>query len=93
LKKNSRELGQNLKLNSNSSVQFPRISTIKSVDCPESITPIQTYHQGEVVCSIALSNPFRYIFTGGKVFWFLLFCSHFEFEFLKIKLLNFLLIW
>jgi len=40
----------------------------KSSQVPEKISHVYSFFQGEVVCSIALSNPFKHIFTGGKVF-------------------------
>lgn len=33
---------------------------------PRHARPINTLHHGEVVCAVTVSNPTKYVYTGGK---------------------------
>lgn len=46
-------------------VQFPP-DGLKSPGIPRGARPIVTFNHGEVVCAVAISNPTRHVFTGGK---------------------------
>ena len=47
-------------------VNFPR-DAISAPDIPRSIGNVCTLSHNEVVCAVAISNPVRHIYTGGKV--------------------------
>lgn len=47
-------------------VEFPPDATT-AAGLPRSVRSICTLLHNEVVCAVAMSNPVRHIYTGGKV--------------------------
>ena len=47
------------------SVSFPP-DALSAPDIPRTARQINTLGEGEVVCAVAMSNPIKYVYTGGK---------------------------
>ena len=56
-------------------VNFP-VDAISAPDLPRSIRTFCTLSHNEVVCAVAISDPVKHIYTGGKVVssWFMQVC-------------------